>query len=287
MPADFEVKEAGVYDIPEDVYHRDPVPEGSLSQSGAKKLLQEGGPALFAYERENPPEPSEAMELGTAAHKLVLGVGKELHEVKFDNYNKNDAKKDRDDARAAGKLPLLSKDMRTVEAMAAELRKHKRASQLLSQPGQKEASAFWYDEQFKIWRRCRFDLMPEPHAANLPVITDYKTTASAAPSKFSASLANFGYHQQDDWYCAAYRALFGHVISRPPVFVLIAQETKAPYRVACYQMPPPALKLGRQLNERAMRIYAHCTETGEWPGYDPDVQWLDLPYWAYKNEDYQ
>ena len=30
---------AGVYDIPEDLYHRDPVPGGSLSCSGAKKLL--------------------------------------------------------------------------------------------------------------------------------------------------------------------------------------------------------------------------------------------------------
>lgn len=280
------VTEPGVYDIPEDVYHADPVPGGSLSQSGAKKLLQEGGPALFAYECEHPPEPSSEMELGTAAHKLVLGVGQELHEVKFDNYNTKAAKQDRDEARAAGKLPLLTHQMETVRAMAAKLREHERASQLLSQPGRKEASAFWFDEQFGIWRRARFDLMPEPHAARLPVITDYKTTASAAPSKFAKSLADFGYHQQDDWYCAAYRALFGHLISRPPVFVLIAQETKPPYRVACYQMPAPALKLGRQLNERAMAIYRECTETGQWPGYDPDVQWLDLPYWAYRNEDY-
>jgi len=44
--ADYEVTEPGVYDIPEDAYHRDPVKGGSLSYSGAKKLLGLSGAAI-------------------------------------------------------------------------------------------------------------------------------------------------------------------------------------------------------------------------------------------------
>ncbi|MGW9447058.1 hypothetical protein, partial [Bacillus mobilis] len=44
----------GVYDgIPEAVYHRDPVPGGSLSSSGARKLLAPSCPALFKYDQEH------------------------------------------------------------------------------------------------------------------------------------------------------------------------------------------------------------------------------------------
>jgi hypothetical protein len=50
------ITEPGVYDIAEDHYHADPVPGGSLSNSGAKKLLPPSCPAKFAYEREHPPQ---------------------------------------------------------------------------------------------------------------------------------------------------------------------------------------------------------------------------------------
>ena len=64
------ITEPGVYTMDEADYHADPVPGGSLSCSGAKKLL--ACPARFAYDREHPPAPTPAMELGTAAHKLKV-----------------------------------------------------------------------------------------------------------------------------------------------------------------------------------------------------------------------
>lgn len=286
--ADVIVMEPGVYDIDEATYHADPVPEGSLSQSGAKKLLQEGGPALFAWEREYPSAPSAEMELGTAAHKMVLGIGAELVEVKAKDYYTKAAKEARDEARTRGAVPLLTHQMETVRAMAAKLREHERASQLLDRDrGRAEASAFWVDGTYGIWRRSRFDLMPEPDGYRVPVIADYKTTdaGGAAPSKFSKQMANLGYYMQADWYSTAYVAMYGGAISQPPAFVFVAQERTPPYRVACYQLPPPALQLGRAKNEQAMAVFRECTENKEWPGYEPEVQWLDLPYWAYR-EDY-
>jgi hypothetical protein len=282
-----EITEPGVYDIPEDVYHADPVKGGSLSYSGAKKLLAEGGPELFAYEREHPPEPSKEMELGTAAHKLVLGVGQELHEVKADNWRGKKANDDADAARAEGKLPLLTKELAVVHAMAARLRGHERASQLLAQPGRPEMSAFWPDPAYGIWWRCRWDYMPDPDPRHRPVLADYKTTAKdgAAPAKFAKAIADFRYYLQAHVYSAGYTAMFADRLTVPPGYALIAQERTPPYRVAAYELAPAALRKGREDAERAMEIYRDCTEAGVWPGYSPEIELLDLPYWAYR-EDY-
>jgi hypothetical protein len=279
---DIEVTEPGVWEMDEASYHRDPVKGGSLSYSGAKKLLAEGGPELYAYEREHPPEPSAEMELGTAAHKLVLGVGAELHEVKYDTYNTKAAKQDRDEARAAGKVPLLTHQMETVKAMAAKLREHTWASALLGQDGTAEASGFWTDPEYGTWWRCRWDRMPEPDPRRRPQLADYKTCASAAPGKFSKAVADFRYYLQAHVYTTGYNALFGDRIAAPADFNLIAQETKAPYRVAVYRLHPDALRKGRDDASRAMEIWHDCTEAGVWPGYDPEPQVIDLPYWSYK-----
>lgn len=284
MP-EYVITEPGVYDLPEDAYHRDPVKGGSLSYSGAKKLLAEGGPELFAYEREHPPAPSAEMELGSAAHKEVLGVGPELVEIHADNWRKDATKEEAEKARKAGKLPLLSKDMRVVEAMAAKLREHKWASALLDQGGKAEASAFWTDPEYGTWWRCRFDKMPEPDPRRVPQLADYKTCASAAPSKFAKAIADFRYYLQGFVYGSGYTALFGGRIAAPAEFNLIAQERTPPYRVAVYRLHPGALRKGRDDAQRAMEIYRDCTEAGVWPGYDPEPQVIDLPYWAYR-EDY-
>lgn len=279
MP-EYVITEPGVYDIPEDAYHRDPVPGGSLSQSGAKTLLKEGGPALFAWQREHPKPPAKALDLGSAAHCLVLGSGPELHEVKADNWLTKAAKQDRDEARKAGKLPLLTEDLATVRAMAAALREHEWAQRLLSQPGRPEMSAFWQDADYKVWRRLRWDFMPEPHAVRHPALVDYKTTADAGPSAFAKSVANFGYHQQAEWYAQGYCEMTGVY----PAMAFICQEKEPPYRVAVYQLAESAIELGSVLNDRAVAIYAHCAETGEWPGLDPAPQFIDLPAWAYREE---
>ena len=282
------ITEPGVYSptqLPEDAYHADPVPGGSLSQSGAKTLLKEGGPALFAWQRANPKPPSKAMELGSAAHQLVLGTGVELVEVKADDYYTKAAKQARDEARKAGNVPLLTKELAVVNAMAAELRKHEWAQWLLTQPGRPEMSAFWQDPDYKVWRRLRWDFMPEPDPARRPVIPDYKTAASAGPKAFAKALADFGYHHQGDWYPAGYAAMFGDRIGDYPVMAFIVQEKEPPYRVAVYQLHPDALKLGRKRNEKALAIYRECTENDDWPGYEPGPQVLDLPYWAYGEED--
>src|SRR5690606_22820382 len=73
----------GVYELPADVYHRDPVEGGSLTSSGARRLL-EMPPARWRHEQEHRPAPTPAMILGTAVHSMTLGVGEKVVKVDAD-----------------------------------------------------------------------------------------------------------------------------------------------------------------------------------------------------------
>jgi hypothetical protein len=80
--------------LPEAAYHNDPVPGGSLSSTGARKLLPPGCPAKYRWWADNR-EPFKAVfEEGKAAHRKVLGVGPELVLVdRRERWDTNDDKK--------------------------------------------------------------------------------------------------------------------------------------------------------------------------------------------------
>jgi hypothetical protein len=272
---------AGVYDgMPEAMYHADPVPGGSLSSSGARKLLPPSCPAKFRYEADNPPAPKDYFELGSAAHKLVLGVGAEIAEIKARNWQTKAAQNDRDAARAEGFLPLLTHEHEQVKAMAAALRKHPVASALFNpERGKPEQSLFWQDPETGVWRRARLDWLPDTSARERLIVGDYKTSASAYPETFSKSVANYGYYQQDAWYCDAVRALG---LSADPAFLFVVQEKEPPYLVTVIELDLPSVQAGRELNRQAIELYRACTENGIWPGYSAGIELISLPPWAFR-----
>jgi PDDEXK-like domain of unknown function (DUF3799) len=272
---------AGVYDgMPEDMYHADPVPGGSLSSSGARKLLPPSCPAKFRYEASNPPPPKDHLELGSAAHKMVLGAGAEIVVIKAKDWRTRAAQDERDAARAEGFLPLLTAEHQQVQAMAAALRAHPIASALFNpERGKPEQSLFWQDPETGVWRRSRFDWLPDLTARERLIITDYKTSASADPRAFAKSAANYGYHQQDAWYRDAARALG---LSADPAFVFVIQEKEPPYLVTVAELDGDAIRAGRDLNRIAIEIYRDCAEAGDWPGYSAGIELISLPAWAYR-----
>ena len=105
--------EPGLYDIDAELYHSDPVPGGSLSSSGARKLATEC-PAKFKYWSEHPQPPKKEFDLGTAAHTLVLGNGPELVVVDAEKWNTNAVKAEVTAIRAEGKTPLKPSELAQV-----------------------------------------------------------------------------------------------------------------------------------------------------------------------------
>ena len=279
---------AGVYDgMPESTYHGDPVPGGSLSSSGARKLLPPSCPAKYRWEADNPPPPKDYFELGSAAHRLVLGAGAEIIVIKAPDWRTKAAKDERDAARAEGFLPLLTAEHEQVKAMAAAIRRHPVASALLNpERGKPEQSLFWQDPETGIWRRSRLDWLPDTGARGRLIVTDYKTAASASPDAFAKSVANYGYHQQDPWYRDAVCAVG---LSDDPAFLFVVQEKEPPYLVTVAELEPDTVRLGRKLNRDAIEIYRDCTQAGIWPGYEAEalragrpagIEHISLPAWA-------
>lgn len=261
-------------------YHADAVVGGSLSSSGARTLTT-SCPAKFAYQREHGRPDTAAMEFGRAYHALALGSGAEVVEVKAKTWTGKAAQEEAAVIRAEGMIPLLTKDLERANGMAEVLRAHPVAGPLFARPGKAEQSFFARDPETGVMCRTRVDWMPDVTDGARVQLIDLKTTQDAKPDVFAKSMAKYGYHQQKAFYCDAISWL-GLDNGRPPLFVLVAQEKEAPYLVAIADPDEQATKWGRDLNQMALRTYARCTATGEWPGYDhgpTGIASLSLPGW--------
>lgn len=273
------IDQPGIYDMPEDVYHADPVPGGSLSFSGAKKLLPPSCPARFKWDHDHPPQSTQAMELGTAAHKLVLGEGATLVVVDAENWRTKAAQDQAKEARAAGKVPLLTAEYQKVQAIADAVRAHPIAGRLFDpEHGAPERSLFWQDPETGIWLRCRIDWLPfAGRTGHRMIITDLKKTVSADPDTVSRTAHNYRYFMQAPWYSDGVRAL-GY--DSDPAFVFVFVEPEPPYLVTVAQLDEEAMEVGRSLNRLAIERYRDCTEAGLWPGYTSEIELISLPPWA-------
>jgi hypothetical protein len=275
------ITQPGVYDLPADVYHADPVPPehgGSLSSSGAKLLLPPSCPAIFDWARTHPTF-SDAFDFGHAAHAKVLGAGADIVAVEADDWRSKAAREAKDQARAEGKAPLLARDVAVVDAMAAKLAEHPIASALLDPDhGKPEQALFAQDEESGgVWLRAMLDWLPDPRPGRM-IVPDYKTTADVGdPGAFAGLMGKHRYHGQAAWYLDLARTL--GLADDDAAFVFIVQSKQAPYLVSVIEPGAEAIEIGRAENRAAINLYAKCTSNNEWPGYGDGVTSASLPGW--------
>lgn len=271
------ITEPGLYQLDAEAYHADPVPGRSLSSTGARKLIKTC-PAIFREQQLNGQAPKAAFDLGKAAHRLVLGDGPEIVEVKADDWRTKLAQQQRDEARGRGAVPLLTRDVEIVRAMAVALAGHPIAGRMFDDAkGRPEQAAFWQDTESGVWCRALFDWLPSPTNGRL-ILSDYKTAVSADPVVWAKAAADYGYHQQAQWYLTAAQAL--GLADDDAEFVFVVQEKTAPYPVTVVQLDSAAMKLATRLNRWAIDLYAECVKKDRWPGYsDDDVVLAPLPEW--------
>ncbi|MFE9777788.1 PD-(D/E)XK nuclease-like domain-containing protein [Streptomyces sp. NPDC005775] len=256
-------------------YHAD---KTSLSSSGARKLLPPSTPAHFRYEQDNPQPATKTFDYGNAAHKLVLGNGPELIVIDHARWDTKAAKVAVLEARERGAIPLKQHEMDMVNGMAAAIRKHPLAAALLDPAyGAPEQSGFWIDGPTGIRRRVRFDWLPSIQSGRL-IIPDYKTAADASDDAMQKDIAKYGYNQQADWYEEASRAL--GLGGDDAELLLIVQEKKAPYLINVIGIEFGSRIIGGAKNRRAIETFAECMNTGVWPGYGDEPNYLALPGYA-------
>lgn len=245
-----------VYDMDDATYHADPVPGGSLSSTFAR-LLTLHVPAKADAIRRNR-KPSKAMDLGKAAHRHALGVGPELVVYQHDGRTKA-GKAER--AEWASKIAseaavaVTEEERDQIHAMRDALLDHTEV-QVIFATSKREVSGFW--QEGDVWCRARYDLLNE-------LAWDYKTADDVSQHGFERAMATYGYHQQADFYQRGARAL-GHPAGERPMR-FICQEKQEPYLVQIHTCDALSMEVARELNDRAIGIYAAAMKTGEWAGY--------------------
>jgi exodeoxyribonuclease VIII len=114
-----------------------------------------------------------------------------------------------------------------------------------------------------------------------PTIVGLKTSRDCRHFQFGSQAAKLGYHLQWAWYHDGFEAITG----KKPHMVEVVVESDAPHAVATYIISSDIIEQGREEYQRLLQILEHCEATDEWPGPQPNEQYLTLPTWAYPNTD--
>lgn len=272
-----------VHNMPDHTYHADPVEGGSLSSTGARRILD--SPARYRHEIEHS-EGRRAFDVGHVVHTKILGVGAPIvtypdeHLTPSGNPSQKKATQDWEKEQRANGLAIISRaDLALVDAMAEAVLAHQGARELLEKPGHSEVSAFAPDPDTGIWCRARFDRLTDDGLG-----IDVKTTAgSASPAGFGRDAAKHGYPIQDAHYTATYEWATGTEL--PPLLFIVVEKS-APHLVAVHEFDEATHIAGDELAAKARHRYAECRATNTWPAYGTDTLTPQLPnWWFYQLED--
>lgn len=285
------ITEPGVYDLPAETYHRDPVVGGSLSNTGAKKLLTPNCPAIFKawIDGRGEPETKKEFDFGRAAHRHVLSAGDDTVVIAGDGADENAWRTKSDKARvaevrAAGKTPVKPNQVEQIEEMAAAIRANTTAAALLDPAsGKAEQTLVMRDPKTGVWCRALVDWLRHPEPAGRLLLVDYKTAAEVDPESIAKAIASYGYFKQGPWYMECAEQLGLSAVE--PAFLFIFQRKTAPYLVTVTQLTPEDVARGREAAAGARELYAWCRRTGRWPGYGDEVLSVPMAFWARTQHD--
>lgn len=281
----------GVYTVPSAQYHADDLgcDAPMLSASLATILLRES--PKHAYARHPKlggfiEEPSETFDLGTAAHSMILEGNESSYAIiEANDWRTNAAKDARAAARAAGKTPLLAKQVERVRAMSAAVRAQ--LAEFADAPapltnGKPEQTLVWQEDDL-VCCKARLDWLHD----DLLTIDDLKTTAkSASPQAWTRSVYGMGGDVQAAMYLRGLSKV-AFELHDPRLrwnashrtFRWIVVENSYPYATSVCTLSPDALGLAHQKVQLAIDIWRECLRTGYWPGYPLRTVSIDAPKW--------
>lgn len=265
-----------VYDMPAETYHAHP----ALSSTGARRILD--NPARFRWDQDHPPRPTLAMQVGTAVHTKVLGVGDAVVTYPDEHLTPSGSVSTKAatvaweaEQTAAGRIVLNRWDMARVEAMTAAVFAHPAARSLIEAAGASEVSVFSHDPDTGVQVRARFDRLTEL-AGSDPFAVDLKTTAGrASMSGFGRDAAKYGYPIQEAHYLDTLEWATGQ---RPPMRFIVV-EKQPPHFVAVHEFDELTRMAARDLAAKARETFATCLAANDWPAYGDDVLTTQVPGW--------
>lgn len=249
--------------------------EAGVNQSSLKKILD--SPAHYQAALKSKLIPTPAMEMGTALHALSLD-GEDAFNgayIKKPDGIRLNTKEGREWKEGVGRKKVLASGGKddpwgSVLGMAKSLERL-----AWFDPKQEdyikhnEVSIYW--EEHGVNCKARLDRVLIEDG----IVLDLKTTDSVDPELFTKKVVSLGYDFQAAYYARAAEVAYG----KPFKFIFVAVERKAPYTVDLFEVTPDMMQEGLYKVEKALKIYAECNASGEWPNREPVIRQLDYPGW--------
>ena len=265
---------ARILNVSPDEYHALP----GFSSTIAKTLLAKSPAHARAMVGK---KATKSMNRGTIIHRLVLGKGKDYEVINFGDYKSNAAKKARDDAEAAGRVPVLACDFEDY-CVAAEAIRIKLADMDIILDGESELAVQWEEMSGgfgAVTCRGMFD-----HVwLDRGIVLDLKVTEDASPLAIEKTAENFGYALQ----CAAYTS--GLTRLKPEFagkvkFLFAFCEPNEPHAVNVCQPDGMFRELGTRRWRNAVNLWGRCAAEDRWPAYGGGINYINPPTWALARE---
>jgi exodeoxyribonuclease VIII len=175
------------------------------------------------------------------------------------------------------RIVLPEQDYANVELMREIALAHPTIGPIVSrQDGVRGASAYVKDKHGTLLKA-----RPDLWVPKVGLMVDLKTSRDASLRGFSRSIADYGYHVQEQWYRSVWTAAGGGEVQ---AFLFFVVETTDPFQIAVYEIAERAREKADDIIRQTMQVYRACVETGFWPGYPDEVVEIDLPSWAYRND---
>ena len=279
---DQTIYQPGVHlDMPEDQYHSDPCERPSLSSSLGKVILSQSPlHAWTAHPRLNPDFETaneRKFDLGKAVHAICLEDRPErIAIIPHADYRTNAAKAARDEALAAGLMPLKTAEYEQALAIATAMRRElplfKEGAAFAD--GVSEVTLIW-EEPGGVLCRARIDRMSNDRRHLFDVKTDGQ---SAHPDAFGRKIINMGYDFSAAFYLRGFRKCFPDLPA--PEWSWLAVETDPPHGVSITGLDEAGYAIAEHQVEIAIALWRECMRTGVWPGYPHKKRIIETKPWA-------
>lgn len=243
----------------------------ALSSTGLKYLAQ--SPAHYKAYRDNPPEQTSALLIGSAVHAAFLenGLGKLVLKAPGSTRSTNLYK---DFVKAnSGVICLLEDEYEDVQRITEALSDHPLVTELMKN-GKPEVSAFWTCPETGIQGKCRPDFLRDDG-----LVIDLKTTQDASADAFRGAIGSYKYHWQTAWYLDGLSQVLNKGFEN---FVHIAVEKTTPYGIGVYVLDNGSIDKAREDIKILKERYADALHTGEWKTYKPEIQNVSIPNWLFE-----
>lgn len=262
------------------VYHADPCAKPSLSSSIARVLERQS--PLHAWSRHPrlggmSSKPRTAFDFGSLSHALLLGEGSEIAIIEADDWRTKAAREAREEARAAGKVPVLVDDYGSV-AVAVKTLRPRFADLGIVLDGKSEVTALWtVPAMAGLEVQCRgmIDHLTDGGCT----VYDLKSCQSAHPDACARHADAYGYDIQHAAYVQAIETIHPELAGRVR-FTFVFYELEPPYAVTPARLSGEFRELGQRRWERAVHTWAACLSGNRWPAYVDRIATLEAPRWA-------